>query len=92
MEQLTFENIETDNKPRIVDLNYKIKVACINTDVDWLIPISQLDEKLFTQEHWNALTRAIQKYIEDYSKQLSSAQSPVRDSWTGDFFAPVACA
>ena len=68
MEQLTFENIETDNKPRIVDLNYKIKVACINTDVDWLIPISQLDEELFPQEHWNALTRALKKYIEDYSK------------------------
>ena len=68
MEQLTFENIETDNKPRIVDLNYKIKVACINTDVDWLIPISQLDEDIFTDEQWFALTRAIQKYIEDYSK------------------------
>tara|TARA_R100000742_G_C4196874_1_gene27199 strand:- start:200 stop:466 length:267 start_codon:yes stop_codon:yes gene_type:complete len=68
MEQLTFENIETDNKPRIVDLNYKIKVACINTDVDWLIPISQLNEDIFTDEQWFALTRAIQKYIEDYSK------------------------
>lgn len=68
MEQLTFENIETDNKPRIIDLNYRIKVDCINTDVDWHVAISELDEELFTQEHWNALTRALKKYIEDYSK------------------------
>jgi len=68
MQQLTFENIETDNKPRIIDLNYRIKVDCINTDVDWHVAISELDEELFTQEHWNALTRALKKYIEDYSK------------------------
>ena len=64
MEQLTFENIETDeDKPRIADLNYRVVVQ--NNVIDHSIAISELDEELFTQEHWNALTKAIKKYLEE---------------------------
>ena len=61
METLTFENTELDNKPRIADLNYRVVVQ--NNVIDYPIAISELDEDLFTQEHWNALTKAIQKYL-----------------------------
>ena len=64
MDQLTFENIETDeDKPRIADLNYRVVVQ--NNVIDHSIAISELDEELFTQEHWNALTKALKKYLEE---------------------------
>ena len=64
MVQLTFENIETDeDKPRIADINYRVVVQ--NNVIDNSRAISELDEELFTQEHWNALTKAITKYLEE---------------------------
>ena len=76
MEQLTFENIETENKPRIADLNYRVVVQ--NNVIDYPIAISELDEELFTQEHWNALTTAIRKHLEecqDPAERLAKALS-----------------
>ncbi len=63
METLTFENTELDNKPRIADLNYRVVVQ--NNVIDYPIAISELDEAIFTQEHWNALTKAIRKCLEE---------------------------
>ena len=76
MEQLTFENIETENKPRIADLNYRVVVQ--NNVIDYPIAISELDEELFTQEHWHALTKAIRKHLEecqDPEERLAKALS-----------------
>jgi hypothetical protein len=69
-EQIQHEQMmeEIENAPRIVDFNYRIKVACVNTHApDWHIAISELDENIFTDEHWFALTRALKKHIEKYS-------------------------
>jgi hypothetical protein len=50
-------------KPKIYDLNFKIEVQ--NNIIDWPISISELDERVFTDEHWSALVKAVRKFLED---------------------------
>ena len=50
-------------EPKIYDLNFKIEVR--NNIIEWPISISELDEDIFTNEHWAALIKAVRKYIDE---------------------------
>ena len=50
-------------EPKIYDLNFKIEVQ--NNVIDWPISISELDESIFTNKHWDALVKAVRKFLED---------------------------